>query len=149
MHDPDTTTARPTGTYAHCSTIRRPLLRSVTHEVIKIYETVELPPARSQQVILSTVWWWVISFTIRPLYPRGKCVRYAMDPKSNGIQSWSRRFSEQKNSFHLPGTKPQFLSHQARSLSKFLSKGSTGVGVFLAWRRKQNRLSKYRASLKN
>jgi len=41
------------------------------------------------------------------------------------------------------------VMYSVKRLSKFLSKGSTGVRVFLAWRGKQSRLPKYRASLKN
>jgi len=72
-------------------------------------------PARSQEVNLSAVWWWIIGFTTRPLYPRGKCVQYVKDTKPNGLQSWSGRLSQQKNNLHLPTTKPKFLGHQARS----------------------------------
>jgi hypothetical protein len=41
------------------------------------------------------------------------------------------------------------LSHWVQWLRIILFKGSTRVGDFLAWRRKESRLSKSRASLKN
>jgi hypothetical protein len=34
-------------------------------------------------------WRWVVSFTPRPLYLRGKSTRHPLDSKPGGLQSWS------------------------------------------------------------
>jgi hypothetical protein len=90
------------------------LYASLRTIVINIYEAVEL----CQRALLNSALWdgeLVIGFKTRPLYPRGKCVRFATDAKPSRLQSWSGRFREEKNKFHLPGTKPQFVRHQTRS----------------------------------
>jgi hypothetical protein len=43
---------------------------------------------------LGTSWRWVVNFTPRPLYPRGKSPRYPMDRRLGGPQSRSGRFGE-------------------------------------------------------
>jgi hypothetical protein len=45
---------------------------------------------------LGTNWCWVVSFTPRPLYPRGKSPRYPLDRRLNGPQSRSGRRGEEK-----------------------------------------------------
>jgi hypothetical protein len=45
---------------------------------------------------LGTSWRWVVNFTLRPLYPRGKSPRYPLDRKLGGPQSRSGRFGEEK-----------------------------------------------------
>jgi hypothetical protein len=39
---------------------------------------------------------WVVSFTLRPLYPRGESPRYPLDRRPGGRQSWSGQRGEQK-----------------------------------------------------
>jgi hypothetical protein len=43
-----------------------------------------------------TSWRWVVSFTHRPLYPRGKNTRYPLDRRLGGPQSRSPRSGEEK-----------------------------------------------------
>jgi hypothetical protein len=45
---------------------------------------------------LGTSWRWVVNFTPRPLYPRGKSPRYPLDRRLGGPQSQSGRFGEMK-----------------------------------------------------
>jgi hypothetical protein len=45
---------------------------------------------------LGTNWRWVVNFTPRPLYPRGKSPRYPLDRRLGGPQSQSERFGEVK-----------------------------------------------------
>jgi hypothetical protein len=45
---------------------------------------------------LGTSWRWVVKFTPRPLYPRGKSPRYPLDRRLGGLQSRSGRFGEEK-----------------------------------------------------
>jgi hypothetical protein len=45
---------------------------------------------------LGTNWRWVVSFTPRPLYPRGKILRYSLDRRLGGLQSRSGRHGEIK-----------------------------------------------------
>jgi hypothetical protein len=51
---------------------------------------------RSTFLDLGTSWRWVVNFTPRPLYPRGKSPRYPLDRRLGGPQSRSGRFGEQK-----------------------------------------------------
>jgi hypothetical protein len=43
---------------------------------------------------LGTCWMWVVSFTPRPLYPRGKSPQYQLDRRLGGPQSRSGRLGE-------------------------------------------------------
>jgi hypothetical protein len=52
---------------------------------------------------LSTSWTWVVNFTPRPLYPRGKSPRYPLDRRLGGPQSRSGR-SEEENILDPTGT---------------------------------------------
>jgi hypothetical protein len=45
---------------------------------------------------LGTSWRWVVNFTPRPLYPRGRSPRYLLDRRLGGPQSQSGRFGEEK-----------------------------------------------------
>jgi hypothetical protein len=45
---------------------------------------------------LGSRWMWVVSFTHRPLYPRGKGPQYSLDRRVGGPQFWSERFGEEK-----------------------------------------------------
>jgi hypothetical protein len=42
-------------------------------------------------------WRWVVSFTLEPLYPRGKSARYPLDMRLSGPQGRSGRCGEGKN----------------------------------------------------
>jgi hypothetical protein len=44
-----------------------------------------------------------ISFTLRPLYPRGKSQRYPLNMRLDGSQSRSGRDDEEKKTLSLPG----------------------------------------------
>jgi len=46
---------------------------------------------------LGARWRWVVSFTPRPLYPRGKSPLYAFNRRLGGPQSWSEHSGEEKN----------------------------------------------------
>jgi hypothetical protein len=52
---------------------------------------------------LGTRWRWVVSFTLRPLYPQGKRPSYPLDRRLGGPQSRSGRGGEEKNSQPPPG----------------------------------------------
>jgi hypothetical protein len=52
---------------------------------------------------LGTRWRWVVSFTVRPLYPQGKNPWYPLDRTLGGPQSRSGRGGEEKNSQPLSG----------------------------------------------
>jgi hypothetical protein len=45
---------------------------------------------------LGTSWRWLVTFTPRPLYPRGKSHRYTLDRRLAGLQSQSGRSAEDK-----------------------------------------------------
>jgi hypothetical protein len=45
---------------------------------------------------LDTNWKWVVSFMPRPLYPRGKSLRYSLDTRLDVHQSWSGWCGEEK-----------------------------------------------------
>jgi hypothetical protein len=45
---------------------------------------------------LGTIWRWVVSFTVLPLYPGGKSPRYPLDRRLGGPHSRSGRFGEEK-----------------------------------------------------
>jgi hypothetical protein len=45
---------------------------------------------------LGTSWRWVVSFTPRPLFPRGNRSRYVFDKSLSGRQSWYGRRGEEK-----------------------------------------------------
>jgi hypothetical protein len=52
---------------------------------------------------LGTGWRWVVSFTLQPLYFRGKSPWYLLDRRLAGPQSRSGHGDEEKNSEPLPG----------------------------------------------
>jgi hypothetical protein len=54
---------------------------------------------------LVTRWRWVVSFTPRPLYPRGKSSLFPLDRRLGGPQSQSGCCGEEKNSHHCPHRK--------------------------------------------
>jgi hypothetical protein len=49
-----------------------------------------------------TVWRWVISFTSRPLCPRGKSCRYPLVRRRSELHNWSGRSGEVRKSFSFP-----------------------------------------------
>jgi hypothetical protein len=55
---------------------------------------------------LGTSWRWVVNFTPRPLYPRGKRPGYPLDRRLGGPQSRSGRFGEEKNSWPCRDSNP-------------------------------------------
>jgi hypothetical protein len=65
---------------------------------------------------LGTSWRWVVSFTLRPLYPWGKSPRYPFDSRLGGSQGWSGRRGEEKI---LDPTVSRPLSRPARSQSLY------------------------------
>jgi hypothetical protein len=52
---------------------------------------------------------WVVSFTIRPLYPQGKTPWYPLDRRLGGHQSRSGRGGEERNSQLLPVLEPPII----------------------------------------
>jgi hypothetical protein len=62
-----------------------------------------------------TSWWWVVSFTPRPLYPRGKSPLYPLDRN----QSQSGWHVEKRKFLTLPGLKLRPLGHPACSQSLY------------------------------
>jgi len=63
---------------------------------------------------LDTTWRWVVSFTLRPLYPQRYNPWYPLDRKLGGPQSWSGCSGEEKNSHSLPGLKPLIIQPVAQ-----------------------------------
>jgi len=51
---------------------------------------------------LDTRWNWVVTFTPRPFYLRGKRPRYPVDRRLSELQSRSGRDGEEKKSHHCP-----------------------------------------------
>jgi hypothetical protein len=56
---------------------------------------------------LGTRWSSVVSFTPRPLYPRGRRHRYSLDRALGGPYVWSGRLWGTEKSLALPGIEPQ------------------------------------------
>jgi hypothetical protein len=56
---------------------------------------------------LSTVWKWVVSFTLRPLYPQGKIPHYPLNRRLGGPQSRSGHCWEERYLLPLLGIEPQ------------------------------------------
>jgi hypothetical protein len=50
--------------------------------------------------------WWVVSFTHRPLYSRGKWPKYPLDRRLDGPRSWSGYYGEKKNILPPSGIEP-------------------------------------------
>jgi hypothetical protein len=63
---------------------------------------------------LGTRWRWVVSFTPRLLYPRGKIPGYPLDRRLGGPQCRSGRGGEEKNSQPLPGLEPPIIQPVAQ-----------------------------------
>jgi len=54
-------------------------------------------------------WTWVVNFTPRPLYPRGKRRGTYQREGWDEPHSWSGQFGEQKNSLPLQGKEPRMV----------------------------------------
>jgi hypothetical protein len=63
---------------------------------------------------LGTRWRWVVSFTPRPLYPKGKGPWYKLDRRPYGPRSQSGRGGEEKNSQPLPGLEQPIIQSVAQ-----------------------------------
>jgi hypothetical protein len=66
---------------------------------------------------LGTSWRWLVRFTSRSLYPRGKSPRYPLDRRLGGPQSRSGHDVEKRKFFTLPGLELRPLGLPARSQS--------------------------------
>jgi len=66
--------------------------------------------------VFGTRWRWVVSFTPRPLYHRGKSPWYPLHRRLGGPQSRSGRGGEEKNSQPLPGLKTTYYSARSPAL---------------------------------
>jgi hypothetical protein len=69
-----------------------------------------------------TRWRWVVSFTPRPLYPKGKSPWYPLDRRKGGPQSESGRGGEEKNSQPLSGLEPPIIQPVAQRYTTELSR---------------------------
>jgi hypothetical protein len=67
---------------------------------------------------LDTSWRWVVSFTLRPLYSRGKSPRYALNRRLGWLQSRLDDLQKRKL-LTLPGLDLRSLSRPARSQSLY------------------------------
>jgi hypothetical protein len=56
---------------------------------------------------LGTRWMWVVSFTLRPLYPQGKGLRYPLGGRLDGSQRCSGHGGEDQNSLEPRSFSPQ------------------------------------------
>jgi hypothetical protein len=65
---------------------------------------------------LGTRWRWLVSFTLLPLYPRGKSPRHPLDRRLGGRQSRCGCCGEEKN-LALPGIEPGPSSQSLYRLS--------------------------------
>jgi hypothetical protein len=63
---------------------------------------------------LGTRWMWVVSFTLRPLYPWGNRPRYTLDRRLGGPQSRSGRYGEYKNLISSAGYRTLAVHSVAR-----------------------------------
>jgi hypothetical protein len=61
-----------------------------------------------------TTWWWVVSFTPRPLYPQVESPWYPLDRRLVGPQSQAGRGGEEENSQPLPGLEPPIIQSVAQ-----------------------------------
>jgi hypothetical protein len=68
---------------------------------------------------LGTSWRWVVSFTPRSLYPRGKSLRYPLDRRLGGLKSRSGRLGEEKIIVTLPGLELRPLGRPTHSQSLY------------------------------
>jgi hypothetical protein len=71
---------------------------------------------------LGTRWRWVVSFTPRPLYSRGKSPCYPLDRRLGGLQSRFAFGGEEKNSQPLLGLEPPIIRSVAQLCATELSR---------------------------
>jgi hypothetical protein len=90
------------------------------HNTIKAcWESIGIAP---HILDLDTRWKWVVSFTLRPLYPQGKSSCYSLDKRLGGPQSRSGRCGEEKNSQPLPGLEHRIIQPVAQCYTTELSR---------------------------
>jgi hypothetical protein len=75
---------------------------------------------RVEVLNIATRWRWVVNFTHRPLYPRGKRPRYPLDTRLDDPHSWSGRGGEEKNSHFCP-SREMNRGHPTRSVVSILT----------------------------
>jgi hypothetical protein len=82
---------------------------------------------------LGTRWRWVVSFTYRPLYPRGNRPRYLLVRRLGGPQSWSKRCRELKNVTPSGNRTPAFqpVARHNTDWSVPTPTGPTGTGLYM------------------
>jgi hypothetical protein len=77
----------------------------------------------SQSILnFGTRWRWVVSFTLRPLYPQGKSLWYPLDRMLGGPQNLSEHGGEEKNSQPLPKIEPPISQPIAQRYTTELSR---------------------------
>jgi hypothetical protein len=74
-----------------------------------------------RNVDLGTIWRWVVSLMLRPLYPQGKIPWYLLDRRVGEPQSLSGHGGEEKNSQPLPGLESPIIQSVARRNTTELS----------------------------
>jgi hypothetical protein len=79
-----------------------------------------------------TRWRWVVSFTLRPLYPQGKSPRYPLDKRLGGPQSRSGHSGEENNS-QPPESNPRTNLYPSRYTDWAIA--AVGRIVVANWRR--------------
>lgn len=63
------------------------------------------------QLLISALRWrGMVSFIALPFSPRGSSPLYPMHGRLGGLESWSERYTEDKNHFSLSGIEPGVLS---------------------------------------
>jgi hypothetical protein len=78
------TTRRLLSAFADVSLVKLSL-SLIKHHAVKTWEWRH----NSTILVLGSRWWWVVSFTPRPLYSRGKSPRYPLDRRLGGPQNRS------------------------------------------------------------
>jgi hypothetical protein len=82
---------------------------------------------------LGTKWRWLVSFTLRPLYPQGKSPWYPWDRRLGGLQSRSGRGGEKKIPLPHRDSNPiiQPVAHRCTTELSRLLTGSAAGGELL------------------
>jgi hypothetical protein len=93
----------------------------------------------STSLDLGTRWRWVVSFTLLPLYPRGKSARHPYYTKLGGPQNRSRNCGEEKN-LALPGIEPGSSScSQSLYPLSYADSPRKPCHAFLRWHSSRNK----------
>jgi hypothetical protein len=82
---------------------------------------------------LGTRWKWVVSFTPRPLYPKGKSPWYPLDRRLGGPQSRSGRGGGENNSQPLSEFEPPIIQPVSQVYATELSR----LSLFFCRRKKE------------